>query len=529
VRLILLVTIPLIGATLIAGLALNGFSQQSDATASVSADSGLAHQALQIRFQAADWNGWQTAYAFDALRGIKNAASDTGESRAAFLKSGQALTTDLSTLAASPGLTASEQQQVAAAQAAVTAFQNTDRDVAAGYSSRSNAGRIKANELVIGVEIANYLKAANSVNALSADFTARAASATRTAQHLATSRKRMIEIAYGLALLLVLMTVVLVIRSITRPLGALRSSLADITDGEGDLTARLDEAGNDEIATVASLFNRFVSQLAQIIRTTAEQATTLASATQELSSTTDTIAASAEEASAQSQVVSTAAEHVSANVQTVAAGSEQMGAAIHEIAQSTSEAAQVVGRAVAITQTTTETITQLGHSSTEIGNVVKLITSIAEQTNLLALNATIEAARAGEAGKGFAVVAGEVKDLAQETARATEDISRRVQSIQTDTSGAVAGIAELTEVIGSINQLQTTIAAAVEEQTATTQEMGRNINDASTSSAEIAANIGAVAEASQATTENVSHSQQAINELARMSSDLQELVGRFRT
>jgi methyl-accepting chemotaxis protein len=160
--------------------------------------------------------------------------------------------------------------------------------------------------------------------------------------------------------------------------------------------------------------------------------------------------------------------------------------------------------------------------------VVKAITSIAEQTNLLALNATIEAARAGEAGKGFAVVANEVKELAQETARATEDIARRVEAIQGDTAGATAAISEITAVIARINDYQTTIASAVEEQGATTAEMNRSVTDVATGSSAIAGNIAGVAEAAATTTEGVSQTQQAALDLARMSAQLQAVVARFR-
>jgi methyl-accepting chemotaxis protein len=170
---------------------------------------------------------------------------------------------------------------------------------------------------------------------------------------------------------------------------------------------------------------------------------------------------------------------------------------------------------------------KLGESSAEIGNVIKVITSIAEQTNLLALNATIEAARAGDAGKGFAVVASEVKDLAQETARATEDISRRVEAIQADTTGAVTAIEGISAVIARISDFQTTIASAVEEQTATTAEMNRSVSEAAGGTGEIARNIVGVAEAARLTSQGVTETQQATTEMAPMSTELSALVATF--
>jgi methyl-accepting chemotaxis protein len=176
---------------------------------------------------------------------------------------------------------------------------------------------------------------------------------------------------------------------------------------------------------------------------------------------------------------------------------------------------------------TNSTITKLGVSSEEIGNVLKAITSIAEQTNLLALNATIEAARAGEAGKGFAVVANEVKELAKETAKATEDITRKIEAIQSDTRGAVDAIGEITGVIRQINDISGTIASAVEEQSATTAEIGRNVEQAARGSGEIAGNITGVATAAQSTSTGAQSAQQAARELAQMAAELQQMVGKF--
>jgi methyl-accepting chemotaxis protein len=296
----------------------------------------------------------------------------------------------------------------------------------------------------------------------------------------------------------------------------------------GDLTGTAEISSRDELGRMSGSLDEATASLRGLITTIDGSATALSTAAEELSGTARQIASSAQDSSEQAVVVSAAAEQVSANVQTVAAGSEEMGASIAEIAHNANEAAKVAAQAVEVAGSTTTTVAKLGESSTEIAEVVKVITSIAEQTNLLALNATIEAARAGEAGKGFAVVATEVKELAQETARATEDIARRVQAIQGDTAGAVDAIAEISTIIGRINDYQLTIASAVEEQSATTGEMNRNVAEAATGAGEIASTITGVATAAEVTTSGVAQAEQGVAELTRMSSELQLAVSRFR-
>ncbi len=270
-----------------------------------------------------------------------------------------------------------------------------------------------------------------------------------------------------------------------------------------------------------------ITQLKQVEATLENTVQTLASAAQELTSVSQQMASNSEETATQASVVSAAAEQVSRNVETVASATEQMGASIHEIAKSANEAARVATAAVKVAEKTNATVSKLGESSTEIGNVIKVITSIAQQTNLLALNATIEAARAGEAGKGFAVVANEVKELAKQTAKATEDIGGKIEAIQTDTKSAVEAIAQIGRIIGQINDMQSTIASAVEEQTATTAEISRNVGEAALGSREIAQNVMGVAQAAHSTTAGAANTKSAAEELARMAVELQHLVNKL--
>jgi methyl-accepting chemotaxis protein len=269
-------------------------------------------------------------------------------------------------------------------------------------------------------------------------------------------------------------------------------------------------------------------QLRVVMEAVATNATNLSGSGEELNAISAEMSANAEETSAQANIVSAAADQVSKNVQTVATGVEEMGASIREIAGNANQAAKVAQDAVRFADATNAAIGKLGESSIEIGKVIKVITSIAEQTNLLALNATIEAARAGEAGKGFAVVANEVKELAKETAKATEEIGQKIDTIQTDTRGAVEAIRQIGLVIGQINDIAGTIASAVEEQSSTTNEISRNVAEAAKGSGEIAQNITSVAKAALSTTQGACNAQQAAGELSRMAAELHQLVSRYQ-
>ena len=348
--------------------------------------------------------------------------------------------------------------------------------------------------------------------------------AASSSSAISTSYWSMIYIA-GAGVVLTLVMSLALATQIRRNIATLSTSMAALA--EGDLTVPAQVATEDEIGQMAGQLHTAQESL----RTTLQEVTHTADAavqmSQVLSAASAQVAASSAETSAQAAVVATAAEQVSGNVQTVAAGAEQMSASIREIAQNAQEATAVAQTAATTADSTNVTISRLSESSKEIGDVIKTITSIAEQTNLLALNATIEAARAGEAGKGFAVVASEVKDLAAESARAADDVARRVQAIQTDTDSAIGAIGQISEIIGTINNYQLTIASAVEEQTATTNEMSRSAAEAATGSSEIAANINGVAAVVEESTAAVAEMDKTIAELGGQAQTLSDEVHVF--
>jgi methyl-accepting chemotaxis protein len=312
-----------------------------------------------------------------------------------------------------------------------------------------------------------------------------------------------------------------------RPMEQIRQRMVDLANG-GDLRQRFDPTRSDELGHLAGSLDHVVGVMQTVISQVATTTQALTSSSTNLNNVSAHIAGSAERASSQAQVILDVAENVSSSVHTVASGSQEMGSSIREISQNASQAASIAGEAVIAAESTNHAVAKLGTSSTEIAEVVKVITMIAEQTNLLALNATIEAARAGESGKGFAVVANEVKDLAQETARATDDIARRVSAIQADTADAVSAIEEISRIVALISDYQVTIAAAVEEQTATTQEMNRSVTEAASGTAQIAQNIAGVASAAESTSQAVGESRRAALELSDLTGQLESALSRFR-
>jgi len=336
-----------------------------------------------------------------------------------------------------------------------------------------------------------WFKALDTTANLQESVDARMSALQTEAASVRTTSRLVLAGALVAALVLAVLLSVWATRSVVRPLSVVVRALGRLSDG--DLTVRVHVDTDDELGRVGVAVNTAAASMGTTVHAIARSVDSLESSTDELA---------------------VAAGRVTSNVQTVAAGSEQVSGSIHEIAQNAHEAATVAGQAVDVAADTSATMAKLGESSIEIGNVVKVITSIAEQTNLLALNATIEAARAGAAGKGFGVVAAEVKDLARETAKATDDIARRVEMIQSDTGDAVSAIGRIAEIISQINDFQLSIASAVEEQNSNAVEMNRSVVEASTGVTQIAGHIGD----SRAPSENT---------LTWLAAELQAEVNKF--
>ncbi len=345
-------------------------------------------------------------------------------------------------------------------------------------------------------------------------------------------------------------------RRITSPIRQTVAVLKDISEGEGDLTKRLTVASHDEIGDLAQYFNQFMEKLQSIIRLIAGNVSTVASSATGLSTTATQLAAGAAQTTDQSAQVAAAAEETSTSMTSMVAATEQMSsnvrnissaieeftASVSEVAKSAERAASAAADASHLVEASNSQIHDLGTAADQIGKVIEVIQDIAEQTNLLALNATIEAARAGEAGKGFAVVATEVKELAKQTASATEDIRHRIQAIQGSSNLAVKSMGGISDVIRQVNELSRIIATAVEEQSITTKEIALNMTHSSTAAQAVAQGVSESASASQEiariivqvdraarqAAEGAVQTESSGRELSTVALQLRSLVDQFR-
>lgn len=296
----------------------------------------------------------------------------------------------------------------------------------------------------------------------------------------------------------------------------------------GDLRKEIKVTGEDEIGVMALSLARFLTRLRSNLTTIGGHASTMSEAVISISSASDELGASANTTLSQAQTASSSAETIRISVDTVAVASEKMSVSVREISNHASTATDISKSAVSLASSTDKSIRQLAESSNQIGQVIRVITSIAEQTNLLALNATIEAARAGEAGKGFAVVANEVKELAKETATATENIERMIESIQSNTNSSVNAISEIVETVDQINNIQSTIADGIEQQLSTTQDISRSVQSAVAGCGEVVTQVTLTAQTAEKSRTSFNQSRDAIEDLATMAAELNELVTYYR-
>ncbi len=352
-----------------------------------------------------------------------------------------------------------------------------------------------------------------------------AAEVATAGQDAAAAKRKLLVLLAGAVVLAMAITWV-ISRAINRPIAALSGVLAAAADG--DMTVRAQEGGRDEFAQLALRLNRTLDSNALTLRTIDESAVMLAEASGRMTELADRLAGTTGTAADKIGSIAGVAAGIKSSMGDLSAGTRELGSAIQAIAASAAQGAVVASTGVQAATVTNAIVAKLGESSAEIGNVVKVITKIAEQTNLLALNATIEAARAGETGKGFAVVANEVKELAQETATATDTIAARVEGIQADTAAAVTAIAQISGLIDQISSYQSAIASAVEEQGSTTAQMARSVAGAEEGSAEVSTTLAGVSTAAQAAAAEVEQARQAAGALRTMSDRLAALVGTFR-
>ncbi|MFC4062745.1 methyl-accepting chemotaxis protein [Planomonospora corallina] len=515
--------VTLFGGAALVGL--NALRTQDEAVEHMKQMTLLSRDIQEIKYFNSDVSGWQTAYAWEAALGDPaEAVKPEAVSRAGYLEVAGRLRTHLDSVETS-AMTAEQKKDFETLVVDWEAFLSMDDTIAALFAQGTRQAADQANALIGGDSWDIYYRIQKTTEKLVDSVRSDSDAAAAAAAEASSSAQRQMGIAVVVALVVAVPLLGVVRRSITVPLAQAVAALKALA--AKDLTRRTDtSAMGGELREMGTAINEAVDVLRDAVSQIKGGAEQMSHASDVMRASATKVVAGSDAAASRVDSAAAAAEEVSGNAEMVAAGAQEMSASIQEISRSASEAASVAGEAVAAAGSASTRVQRLSTSSSEIGAVVKAINAIAEQTNLLALNATIEAARAGEAGKGFAVVASEVKDLAQETAKATEDIAARVRAIQADSDGAVDIINGFQDVIGRINDYVTTIASAVEEQSATTAGMGESVSEAASGSARIAENVAAVAETVAEAHHAVRESMTIIDELSLMA---EEMTGQART
>ena len=523
--------IGLLGAGILGGVAIANVREMRAANDDLANLQGLYRAVSELRYGNTDVDGWQGFYAWDtALEGQVAAVTPTaGSNRESFEKAVKDTQAKFDAMGPS-GMTDRMTDQEKALLADMTknwnAFLVADAKAVAAFRSGTEAGLAEGTKIINeGDAVDTYAAADKDAGELLTSVLGRVDGQRANASEVADRTLLVIVATLAALALLIVAGALAVARPLVRNVRAVQASVDAL--GTGDLRVPAEATSQDEIGAMAQSAERARLAFRDVIGAVREASSRVQDSSTVLSDVSTRLSTSANATRHRLDEVASASGQVGTTVDTVAAGTEEMSASIRAIAQNANSAADVAARAVDAAARTNTTVGKLGASSEEIGNVIKVMGQIAGQTNLLALNATIEAARAGEAGRGFAVVANEVKELARETSEATESITSRISAIQTDTEEAVAAITEIAAIIATINDTQRMIAAAVDEQNSTTNEMGANAAQAAAGTTGIGDRVrDAVASAGESTSAAQATSE-ASAELSGHAAELAVLVDRF--